>query len=679
MKSKGKTDRIIAEPLEGKRGCMKYTNPDWGTIAYYIPKSSFALNNNFAEAELKYNCIYFLVGYECDINNNMIEMMYVGKAGIRADGESVIKRTREHLTNTNESYYGKWDHIIILTNEKEDWGATEIAALEYIFWSLIPKGNRYNSQLPSSNGADLSLYADMITQIKAYINKMQFQMFIKDTEKETKEQVKEIAAAKSDIPIDLNTGTLTVPDITTPKWVVKQMINLLPQELFDNTNTIFLDPACKAGEYLEEIFNRCMESEKHKQHFKNFSNPELAQAMHILTKQLYGIALTPNSLKIASLKMQGSPNIISISNYIDRIKSGSLIKLINEEFGKSMKFDVVIGNPPYNDNEASISTAIYSEFLLKLKEHSRYISFITPARWYSSGRGLTKLRGTLLNEKHLSTLVDFPNSGDIFNNVRITGGVCYYLYDNNYIGNCNVKQSVNKKIIYNDIRDLSKYPIFVRDSIGLNIIDKVMQVNNGNYVFSDVGVQSVDCFNVKDNIAVHGYYREGDTKIVDSTGYLYANRDYLNNQHLIDCYNVIVTHAIGGEGYVIPKTVRILDKGEACSVTYLCIGATQSKEKAENLLKYIKSKFVRFLILQTLSGQNISASNFMFVPVFQFDESDGIDWLGGISNIDQQLYKKYNLSSDEVAYIEAKIKPMESFTKEDVAAAYINQQLTNQP
>ena len=682
MIKRDKKDRINVEPLVGRRGAMKYTNPDWGTIAYFIPKSDFVANPKFNDVELSYNCIYFLVGYENTTGLGSVEKMYVGQAGIRDCGESVIKRTMEHLKNTYESYYDRWDYIVVMTNKEGDWGSTEIDALEYLFWSLVPVGNRFNGKLPSSKGADLNLYADIANQIKAYLTKMQFSMFSEDTEKKTEEQVQKIAAAKSDKPVNLNDGTITVPDITTPKWVVKKMMDMLPQQLFDNPNVTFLDPACKAGEYLEEIFSRCMESEKHRKYFQHYGKPEIAQAMHILTKQIFGIALTPNSLKIASEKLIGSSNIILIPNYIYKIKySDSIIGVLEKEFNREMKIDVVIGNPPYNDTETKKATAIYSDFVLKFKDNAKYLSFITPARWYSGGRGksLNELRRTLLAEGHLESLVDFPNCADVFtNSVNINGGVCYYLYNKDYTGDCNVKQIRDKKVIYDNSRDLSQHPIFIRDAVGLDIIEKVKLINSGNYYLSEVGVQSVDCFNVKDNVAVHGYYSEGDTKIVDATGYLYAKREFLNNQRLIDCYNVIVTHAIGGEGYVIPNTTRILEKGEACSVTYLCVGGTTDREKAERLLKYIKSKFVRFLILQTISGQNISASSFMFVPVQKFDETDGIDWIRSIAGIDEQLYQKYNLSAEEIAYIEKMIKPMNDLTAQDAMAAYVNRAIQNE-
>ena len=607
--------------------------------------------------------------------------MYVGQAGIRDNGKSFIARMNEHLTNKSESYWGKWEYIAVIVNEKNDWGSTELDALEYLFWSMIPVGNRYNSKLPSSNGADLSLYTDIVNQTKSYLNKMQFTMFLEDTKEKTTKQVNKIISAKSDKPIDLSNGTTKVPDITTPEWVVKKMIAELPQELFDNPDTKFIDPACKAGEYLEAIYKRCSESEVHRSHFKDSIDPESFQKMHIINNQIYGISLTPNSFKLVTTgKMKGAPNIRFINNYVNKVKQFKLKDILEEEFGR-MKFDVVIGNPPYNEAETKQSTAVYGDFVLNLRDCADYISFITPARWYSGGRGknLPALRNELLNKGRLRTLVDFPNKDDVFkDSVNINGGVCYYLWDKNYNGECNTKQIIKEagkyKTVYDTNRDIGKYPVFIRDNQGLNIIEKVIEVNNGNYFLGDIGVQAVDCFNVKDNPFVHGYRSEGDINIVDSSGYLYAKREYLNNPHLIDCYNVIVTHAIGGEGYVIPNTVRILDIGEACSVTYLCVGGTTDYKKAEYLLKYIKSKLVRFLVLQTITGQNISANSFRFVPLQQFDSTDGIAWSNSIEDIDRQLYKKYNLTPEEINYIEKKIKPM--LTLRDAEAALINKKLT---
>lgn len=161
---------------------------------------------------------------------------------------------------------------------------------------------------------------------------------------------------------------------------------------------------------------------------------------------------------------------------------------------------------------------------------------------------------------------------------------------------------------------------------------------------------------------------------------------------MIDKYNVIVTHAIGSKDYVLPKTMRILPIGQACSVTYLCIGATNNKDNAENLLKYIKTRFVRFLIKQAISGINISSKSFMFVPLQDFTSSSDIDWSQSIADIDKKLYEKYNLTDDEISYIESTIKPMDTvpskstntepskqkYTPQDVMANYINRQLQQQ-
>lgn len=326
-----------------------------------------------------------------------------------------------------------------------------------------------------------------------------------------------------------------------------------------------------------------------------------------------------------------------------------------------MKFDVIIGNPPYNDTNTKIATAIYSRFISKSVEVSKkYVSFIIPARWYAGGRGLDSLRNMLLSQKHLRLLTDFADETDVFPNVSIAGGVCYFIFDNKYSGDCRVIERAQDNIISDTYRDLSKQEIFVRDIKAVNIIEKIASIYRSK-TYMDFIVQSVDYFSTKDNPYVSEIkYSEEDVPIADSSGTLYADRHNITDPNrLIDAYNVMITHAVGSEGYVIPKTIRVLEFGEACSVTYLCIGGTKYRSNAINLMNYIKTKFCRFLMKQAISGINISAKSFVFVPFQDFNsETSDIDWSKSIPEIDQQLYKKYNLTQEEVDYIEATIKPM---------------------
>lgn len=659
----GEKTNITDEILEGHRFGKKLTNKDYGTMAYLIPKSDILPNkkdneNSFWDKELKYNCIYFLIGYEVDAQKKQsIEKMYVGQAGIRDNEESVLDRLWEHKWSGKDPivYSDKWTDIVVFTNEKGAWGATELDALEHIFWSLIPVGNRYNSIKPSCTGADVSMFTEAVKQIKEYLNYLQYTMFKEKTDEVITQNVNDIAKAKSELPVDLDRGTTRIPNITTPPRIVEKMLDMLPEDVW-NDETVFLDPACKDGGFLRAIYDRL---KSNPQLLEKYDNNTDKLKNHILSKQIYGIALNPNSRAVTTDTLDGFEyNIRVIPDYIRKIKCNRFTDIINKEFG-DMKFDVVIGNPPYNDNDTKVATAIYSKFVENGIELAyKYTSFIIPSRWYASGRGLDSFRTMMLSQKRLKKLVDFEDATMIFPNNKISGGVCYFLADNEQNEYCEVTAVDSRGNKETSNRILGKYPIFVRDAVACKIIDKII---NNNFMALSNGVQSVDYFNVKDNIAVHGYKTaKDDVEIVDSTGILYASRYVLNDPYnLIDCYNVMVTHAVGGEGYVIPNTLKILDKGKACSVTYLCIGGTQEYYKAENLLKYIKCKFTRFLMKQAISGINISSKSFMFVPLQDFTSDSDIDWSQFITDIDKQLYKKYNLSDEEIAYIESTIKPME--------------------
>ena len=658
-------DAIIAGHRYGK----KLTNNDYGTVAFLINKSDIlkdkkANANSFIEPELRYNCIYFLIGHEYDTDGNSIEKMYVGQAGIRDNNQSVLDRLNEHawLGNDPAKYIDKWTDIVVVTNEKGAWGATELDAIEHIFWSLIPVGNRYNTVKPTSTGADLEQFTTAVNQIKEYLDYLEFSMFKEKTEEVITQDVMSVAESKSDTPIDLDHGTTSIPNITTPKKVIDAMLDLLPDDVWNDT-TVFLDPACKDGGYLKAIHDRLVARPELIQKYGN----ERKLSNHILSEQLFGIALNQNSRAVTIDKLDGfGYNIRVIPNYIsylrDKNNSDNTLKiLIEREFGEKMNIDVVIGNPPYNDDNTKVATAIYSRFVENgMKLASKYTAFIIPSRWYASGRGLESFRAMMLSKKRLKKLVDYADAKMIFPNTQISGGVCYFLADKEQNEKCEVTTVNSDGEKNTSYRILRKYEIFVRDAIAIDIIDRII---DAKFSSLSAGVQSVDYFNVKDNIAVHGY-KTGETniEILDSTGILYANREDLSDPYnLIDCYNVMVTHAVGSEGYVIPNTLKILDKGKACSVTYLCIGGTQELYKAENLLKYIKTKFVRFLMKQAISGINISSKSFKFVPIQDFSENSDINWNTNLADIDKQLYKKYNLLESESEYIENMIKSMDSY------------------
>lgn len=340
---------IKAEPLMSLLGAYKYSKDDWSTIAFILNRE--LLENSqvkFREQELLFNCIYFLGG---DQNNT--EKIYVGQAKKRNNGDSVLPRLREHTKNTNENYHDIWKYAVVVTNTKDTWGPTELNALEHIFYNIIPKENNLNGNNPNAgsyeNGSE---YEEKVRQITAYLTAIGLRTF-SNTDDAPKIQVTEDNSRVE----DLQKGKASIPEIVTPDRVVKQMVDMLPDDVW-NDSTTFLDPACKGGEYLREIFDRLMDTESLQIKYKS----ELERAIHILDKQLFGIALSGVSKDRTVRKLNGyDKNIIVVPYYIDILKSktrecvvkGKVVsfkeKLAYEFRRDEMNFDVVIGNPPYQE------------------------------------------------------------------------------------------------------------------------------------------------------------------------------------------------------------------------------------------------------------------------------------------------------------------------------------------
>lgn len=242
------TINIKSLPVQCHIGASKFVNDDWGTIAFSIPRNQ--IQNKFADMELRYNFIYFLFGYE-----NSKEVVYVGQAKKRNDGESVLARLRKHDKSTTEKYRDKWEWIIAVTNKDDAWGLDDLNALEHAFYNEIPAEQNLNGNNPNSGGADYEAYIDKINQIKSLITAIGFNIF---SDEETAEKI-QVTSEVNEYTIveDLQNGMARIPEIVTPQKVVKAMVDMLPKAVW-NSQTKFLDPACKGGEYLREIYDRLL-------------------------------------------------------------------------------------------------------------------------------------------------------------------------------------------------------------------------------------------------------------------------------------------------------------------------------------------------------------------------------------------------------------------------------------
>jgi site-specific DNA-methyltransferase (adenine-specific) len=486
-------------------------------------------------------------------------------------------------------------------------------------------------------------------------------------------------------------ANLSNDEVFTPPNMVDEMLDLLPNQIWSDPKITFLDPVSKSGVFLREITKRLDKG------LESIIPDKQERINHILKNQVFGIAITElTSLlsrrsvycsKIANNKYslctdfsneQGNIHYERMNHYWQNGKCkycgatkdvydrGSdletyayqFIHIENPEKILNMKFDVIVGNPPYqlSSNDGGIQAIpLYNKFIEQAKVlNPRYMTMIIPARWYTGGMGLADFRNNMLNDKSIRVLVDFPKSRECFPGVDIAGGVCYFLWDRDNKGSCEIVSVLGDKRNKSN-RDLNEFNnVFIRDNTGVNIIHKILS----NKFLSDV-VYPISPFGLATN--VRGALKDfnGSIKVISSSGESFIeNTLVIKNKDIIPNYKVIigqlnpdragVNNAKDGMMNVTTK-IRILEPNEVHTATYILLDSFKLKNEAENFKSYVSTKFVRYLISLTLSSMHITRESFKFVPIQDFSES----WT------DEKLYKKYSLTDEEILFIEGMIRPME--------------------
>lgn len=486
-------------------------------------------------------------------------------------------------------------------------------------------------------------------------------------------------------------ANLSNDEVFTPPEVVNQMLDMLPQELFCNPDTTFLDPACKTGVFLREIAKRLNKGLEQQ-------IPDLQERLdHIFHKQLYGIAITEMTslLSRRSVYCSKYPNSeFSVSKF-DDAQGNIRFKRINHKWqnGKcvwcaasekeykrgtdmethaydfihtnkpeeifSMHFDVVISNPPYQlsdgGNNAS-ANPIYHKFVNCAKKlKPRYISMIIPSRWYCGGRGLEEFRSSMLSEGHLKELHDYKRSADCFPGIRNGGGICYFLWDSQHNSNmAKIVEHDNTGVVRTVERQLDEFgEIFIRDSISCEIIRKVQAKNEEP--FSNL-VYRQKPFGFRTNFT--DFDKDGDVKIYnkkEKCGYSFVNRERVKvNEDIIGKWKLVTSRSTSvpeeDNGQVLRLSQTFIVEPEAIvTESYVLLAVFDTKEQAENAYAYLKTKFFRFMCLPTIVSPDVSKRTFLFVPQLPFDKV----WT------DTELYERYGLSQNEVRTIEDSIKAAE--------------------
>lgn len=489
-------------------------------------------------------------------------------------------------------------------------------------------------------------------------------------------------------------ANLSNDEVFTPPKLVNDMLDLLPAGLWKNPDAKFLDPVSKSGVFLREMAKRLMKGLERK-------IPDKQERInHIFSKQLYGIAITELTALLSRRSVYCSKTAngkYSICETFTNEQGNIRYKRIQHtwENGKctycgasqevydredalethayhfihtvkpekifNMKFDVIVGNPPYQlsdggDKNEEIrqrggAMPLYHKFVQQAKKlNPKYLTMIIPSRWFAGGRGLDEFRNEMLNDKRVSFLVDYPIASDVFPGIKLNGGVCYFLWDRDYNGDSKIISCLDGK--RNEmIRPLNDFETFVRFNQAIPILRKLM---NTEFDALSKFVSRQKPFGLRTYEKPTG---KGAIKLYSNKEVgLIEEKSITQGQEWLNKWKVFTSmgYGEGGESRPYPRMITgkpiVAPPLSACTETYIVVGVFNSDNEAQNLATYLRTKFVRFLIGLKKNTQHITAERFQFVPIQDFSEP----WT------DKKLYKKYGLTKDEIAFIESMIRPMEN-------------------
>ena len=499
-------------------------------------------------------------------------------------------------------------------------------------------------------------------------------------------------------------ANLSNDEVFTPPEFASRMLDTLAEawaadndgaSLWASSSVKFLDPFTKSGVFLREITSRLTKGLEDK-------IPNLEDRVnHILTKQVFGIAITYLTSLLARRSLYCSKHASgnhSIATSFDSdagniwfertehtwidgrctycgasmktldrgeglethayafIHTNEIEARIAELFGGDMQFDVIIGNPPYQlaSDGGTRDMPIYQHFVRQAKTlDPRFLVMVMPSRWMAAGLGLADFRAEMLGDQRIRKLVDYPDSSDVFPGVKLMGGACYFLWDRDNPGLCETTLMRAGQELATTQRPLDEFDILVRDSRALEILRKVRERQEP----SIVDVLSADKeFGLTSNYdeykddpfpsAVPLYVYQRGHRLV---GWITRNQ-ITKSSDLIDTWKVLIP-AAGFESQILPtlvlSSIRRAPNPSACTQTYLFLTAS-SEAEADSIESYVKTRFFRFLIWLRKVSQHATRATYTWVPQQTWDKS----WT------DEALYKKYDLTSEEITFVESIIRPI---------------------
>lgn len=345
---------------------------------------------------------------------------------------------------------------------------------------------------------------------------------------------------------------------------------------------------------------------------------------------------------------------------------------------RNMKFDIIIGNPPYqlSDGGAQASSRpIYQLFVNQaISLNPKYISMIMPSRWMIGGKGLDEFRSSFINDKHISKLFDYLDPKICFPNNDIKGGVCYFLWDRDYNDKCSITtiSSKGKKISERYLKE-DGCDIYIRDEVLISIMQKVKKMNEKTFdtivsARKPYGLEAETMVSAK-KFGLPEFFNDkinGGYEIFGLGEKMKRTWKYLPNNYPIPkispClykYKVFIAEAYGcGAIGEVPSTPVLSTPGQLCTETFLEIGPFNMEEEANNVIKYIKTKFFRCLVGIQKQTQHTTQKVYRFVPIQDFTNNSDIKWNCKIDEIDNQLFSKYKLTDEDIDFIKTNIQEM---------------------
>jgi len=499
-------------------------------------------------------------------------------------------------------------------------------------------------------------------------------------------------------------ANLSNDEVFTPPEFANRMLDTLAAawaashdgaNLWADKTVKFLDPCTKSGVFLREITSRLTKGLA-----EQIPNLE-KRVNHILTRQVFGIGITHLTSLLArrsvycSKHADGEHSIAKSFTtdagniWFERtvhawdkgkctfcgagqatydradelethayafIHTDNIKARIAELFGADMQFDVIIGNPPYQlgSDGGTRDVPIYQHFVEQAKKlEPRYLAMIIPARWMASGLGLSEFRQTMLGDRRMRELMDYPAANDVFPGVEVKAGVCYFLWDASHNGDCNVTTSRGGEVVGPMTRNLGEYDVFVRDGRAMSILRKVQK--HAEPSINTILARDKEFGWTSNFDGFHEKKRAGDLPLYyirtmkRSVGYI-GRKDVNKSAHLIDTWKVLVAKAYnGGDG--IPHQILgkplIAPSPSVCTQSFLFF-SVDSEKAAKNLQSYYITRFFRFLVSLRKITQDATHSAYTWVPIQNWNRT----WT------DEALYEKYGITKQERAYIESQVRGM---------------------